>query len=119
MSAQESPVEAWVGSGLAWAMASLAESRALSAAVCECDVLKEVPITFITSTIVRLQVKYQGGKPHPSTENWIKDLLSMAPPIRTRPSFPFSQFLPLWSFHKPLILIYQRADRIKIRITEN
>ena len=27
---------------------------------------------------------------HPSTENWIKDLLSMAPPIRTRPSFPVS-----------------------------
>ena len=27
---------------------------------------------------------------HPSTENWIKDLLSMAPPIRTRPSFPLS-----------------------------
>ena len=29
-------------------------------------------------------------QPHPSTENWIKDLLSMAPPIRTRPSLPFS-----------------------------
>ena len=27
--------------------------------------------------------------------NWIKDLLSMAPPIRTRPSFPLSQYLPL------------------------
>ena len=26
--------------------------------------------------------------PHPLTENWIKDLLSMALPIRTRPSFP-------------------------------
>jgi len=24
----------------------------------------------------------------PSTENWIKDLLSMAPPIKTTPSFP-------------------------------
>ena len=28
------------------------------------------------------------------TENWIQDLLSMAPPIRTRPSFPLSQSLP-------------------------
>jgi len=27
-------------------------------------------------------------QPSPSTENWIKDLLSTAPPIRTRPSFP-------------------------------
>ena len=30
----------------------------------------------------------EGTQTHPSTENWIKDLLSMAPPIRTRPSFP-------------------------------
>ena len=27
---------------------------------------------------------------HPSTENWIKDLLSITPPIRTRPSIPLS-----------------------------
>ena len=56
---------------------------------------------------------------HPSTENWIKDLLSMAPPIRTRPSFPLSQSLPPGSFHKPLILLHQRADRMKTTITEN
>ena len=37
----------------------------------------------------------------------------MAPPIRTRPSFPHSQSLPSGSFHKPLILIPQRADRRK------
>ena len=30
----------------------------------------------------------EGTQPHPSTENWIKDLLSMAPPIRKRPSSP-------------------------------
>ena len=41
------------------------------------------------------------------------DLLSMAPPIRTRPSFPLSQSLPSGNFHKPLILPYQRADRMK------
>ena len=29
----------------------------------------------------------EGTQPHPPTENWIKDLLSMALPIRTRPSF--------------------------------
>ena len=34
-------------------------------------------------------------KPHPSTENWIKDLLSMAPPIQTRHSFPHSQVSPI------------------------
>ena len=32
----------------------------------------------------------EGTQPHPSTENWIKDLLSMALPIRTRPSFLLS-----------------------------
>ena len=30
----------------------------------------------------------EGTQPHPSTENWIKDLLIMALPIRIRPSFP-------------------------------
>ena len=47
----------------------------------------------------------EGTQLYPSTENWIKDLLSMAPPIRTRSSFPLSQSLPSGSFHKPLILI--------------
>ena len=37
----------------------------------------------------------------------------MAPPNRTRPSFPHSQSLQSGSFHKPLILIHQRADRMK------
>ena len=54
-----------------------------------------------------------------STENWIKGLLIMALPIRTRPSFPLSQSLPSGSFHKPLILLHQRADRMKTTITEN
>ena len=48
--------------------------------------------------------------------NWTE---SMAPPIRTRPSFPLSQSLPSGSFHKPLIFLHQRADRLKITITEN
>ena len=37
----------------------------------------------------------------------------MDPPIKTRPSFPHSQSLQSGSFHKPLILIHQRADRMK------
>ena len=57
--------------------------------------------------------------PYPSTENWTKDLLSMAPSIRPRPSFTLSQSLSSGSFHKPLILIHQRADRMKTTITEN
>ena len=48
-----------------------------------------------------------------------KDLLSMAPPIWTRPSFPLSQSLSSGSFHKPLILLHQRVDRLKTTITGN
>ena len=61
----------------------------------------------------------KGTQPHPSRENWIRDLLSMALPIRTRPSFPLRQSLPSGSFHKPLIFIHQRAERMKTTITEN
>ena len=49
----------------------------------------------------------------------MKDLLSMALPIRTRPSFPLSQSLPSGNFHKPLILLHQRADRLKTTMIEN
>ena len=51
--------------------------------------LKEVAIDIITSTIVWPQDKNrEETQPHPLTENWIKDLLSIAPPIRTRLNAP-------------------------------
>ena len=37
----------------------------------------------------------------------------------SRPSFPLSQSIPSGSFHKPLILLHQRANRLEITITEN
>ena len=46
----------------------------------------------------------------PINRIWIKDLLCMALPIRTRPSFPHSQSLSSGRFHKPLILIPQREN---------
>ena len=96
------------------------ESGALSAAVCAWDVLKEVSVIVITSTIVWLQGNNrQGTQPHPSTESWIKDLLSMAPPYWTRSSLPLCQSLPSGSFHKSFILINHREDRLKTTITEN
>ena len=52
----------------------------------------------------------EGNTVHPSIENCIKDVLSMAPPIRTRSSFPLSQSIPSGSFHKPLILLHQTED---------
>ena len=71
-------MEAWVG-------CVGAESGVLSVAVLAWDILKEVVISF---TIVWPQVHNREGiQLHPSTENCIKDLLSLALPIRTRPSF--------------------------------
>ena len=60
-----------------------------------------------------------GHKESDMTEqlNWTE--LSMAPPMRTRPSFPHSQSFPSGSFHKPLILIHQTADIMKTTVTEN
>ena len=107
------------GGGMGWQWPAT-WSRALSVPVHAGDLLKDIAIIFITSTIVWSQVKQgKGTQPRPSTENWIKDLVSMAPPIRTRPSFHLSQSLPSGSFHKPLILLHQRADRMKTTITEN
>ena len=85
------------------------------------DLLNEVAIAiiFITSTIVWSQVNSRvGTQLHPSTESWIKVLLSMALPIRTRLSFPLSQSLPSGSHHKPVILIHQREDRMKTTISD-
>ena len=82
-----------------------AGSWALSTAVHIWDLLKKVTIIFITSTILWLSVKQQGG--------------NTALPIRTRSSFPLSQSIPSGRFHKPVILIYQMEDRMKTTITKN
>ena len=68
---------------------------ALSVTVHAWDLLKEVAIVIITSPIVWPQVNSrEETQLHPSTENWIKDLLSMALAIRTRTIFPLNQSLP-------------------------
>ena len=113
VSVQEPPAEPWVGDGLL-------RVGTLSVAGHSWDLLKELTIIFITSTIVWPQVNSrEGTQLHPSTEKWINDLLSMASPIRTRPSFPLSQSLLSGSFHRPLVLLHQRADRMKTTITAN
>ena len=90
---------------------------AVSAAVHAWDLLKEVTIIFITSTIVWPQVNSRVGTHlHPSTDNWIKDLL---PRHQNKTRFPLSQFILSGSFHKPLNLLHQRADNQKTTITEN
>ena len=90
--AYECPGVSGGGVGQRWPAAGLG---ALSVAVREGDLLTEVAIMFITSTIIGLRSNNrEGTQPHPSTENWIKDLLSMVPPIRTR-LFPPQSISPI------------------------
>ena len=85
-----------------WVSRSLRQRRGSAVACCrgrgtECSSaclgpFEGVSIIFINSTIVSPQVKQQGRSTAPPINgNWIKDLLNMALPMRTRPSFPFSQ----------------------------
>ena len=74
------------GVGLWWPAAG---SGARTVAVNGWDLLREVTIVFITFTIVWPHVNSRKGTQlHPSTENWIKDLLSMVLPIRKDPVPP-------------------------------
>ena len=95
-----------------------AGSGALSAAVHAWDLLKEVPLSSLPPPQFGFRSSNrEGTQPHPSIENWIKDLLSMAPPIRARPTFPHSQSFPSESFYKPLI--HQRPDRMETTYHRN
>ena len=81
-SVQESPVEAWAGGALCRVGGTECSSTCMGS-------FEGSHHYFITSTIVWSQViSREGMQLHPSTENWINHLLSMAPPVRTRPGFP-------------------------------
>ena len=74
---------------------------------------------YLHHCLASVQITGKEHSPAHQQKIWIKDLLGMAPPIRTRPSFPLSQSLLSGSFHKPLILLHQRADWLKTTVTEN
>ena len=70
--------------------------EALTLAVHARDLLKEVTIIFMTSTIVRPQVKQQGGNTTlPFNRKLIKDLLSMVPPHQNKTQFPPQSLSPI------------------------
>ena len=80
---------------LQWRLGSLVACcrvGALNVEVGAWDLLKRITIVFITSTIVGLRSNNREGT-QLCPENWIKDLLNMAPSIRTRPSFALSHSL--------------------------
>ena len=58
--------------------------------------LKETTTVFITCSIVWLQVSNrEATQPQPSTENCIKDLLSMALPHQNKTQFPPQSVFPI------------------------
>ena len=60
----------------------------------------------------------EGTQPHPWTENWIK-FTEHGPAHQNKTQFPPQSVSTIRKFHKPLILIHQRADRTKTIVTEN
>ena len=81
------------GVGWRWPAAGLG---AQSVAVHAWDLLRDITIIFITSTIIWPQVNSrERTQLHPSTENFIKDLLSMAPPHQNKTQYPPQSVYPI------------------------
>ena len=84
------------------------------------DLLKEVAIIFITSIIVWPQVKQQGGNTAlPINRKLDLKFTKHGATHQNKTQFPLILSLPSGSFHKPLTLLHQRANRLKTTITEN
>ena len=83
VSVQESLVEAWVNCGLLQSPGT--EYNSVCTSPCEGQHYHNYPHHSLPRPNNR-----ERTQPCPSTESWIKDLLSMALPIRIRPSFPQS-----------------------------
>ena len=98
--AYECPGLSGAGVGRQWPATG---SRVLNTTVlggCSELVWKEVSWPPLPLPEFGLRWNYREGT-QPSTEDRIKDLLNMAPPIRARPRFTHNQSLPSGSFHKP------------------
>ena len=83
VSVQESPVEVWVSSGLVQGWGQWEQQCLHWTFERGHHYLHYLHHSFCLRSNNRT-----GTQPCPSTENWIKDLLSMGPSIRIRPSFP-------------------------------
>ena len=120
VSVQESSTESWVsGSLLQGWEAGGTECSSASMGPLEGD---RHYLHYLHHSLAPGQTTGREHSPNPSTENWIKDLLRMAPSQSDQDSFPLSppsQSLPSGTFPEPLILIHQRADNMKTTITEN
>ena len=83
VSVQESLVEVWVNGNLLWGQRHWIQQSWHK------SLWRRLPWSPLPLPQFGLRPNYREvTQPHPPTENWIKDLLSMALPIRTRPRFP-------------------------------
>ena len=84
------------------------------------DLLKEVAIIFITSNIVWSQVRHQGGNTAMSINRKLDyRFTEKGSAHQNKTQFPPQSDSLIRKFCKPLILLHQRTDRLKITITEN
>ena len=86
---QESLAEAWVDSGHLWGQSHWIK-QCVHKSFWRRSPLPPIPLPQFG---LRPNI-WEGTQPSPSIENGIKDLLSIAPPIRTRPSFPTQSVSP-------------------------
>jgi len=72
-----------------------------------------------TFTIATKIIKYLGINLPKETKIGLKIYCTRPCPSEQEPVPPSGQSLPSGSVHKPLILLHQRADRLKTTVTEN
>ena len=95
----ESPVKMWVGGGLLQGWGQDCSNTCMGSFEGSHHYLNYLHHSLAPGKGRRDQ---GGNTAPPINKNWIKDLLSTAPPIRTRPSVPLNQSIPSRSFNKPL-----------------
>ena len=99
----ESLAEVWVSGGLLQVRGTECSSACMGPFEGSCHYLHYLHHSLVSGQTI--------GREHsPTHQQQQQNLLNMAPPIRTRPSFPHSQCLPSGSSHKPLILHHQRTN---------
>ena len=110
---QESPAEVWVGSGPA-------ESGALSVAV-HAQTFWESRhyLHYLHQCLPSGQTTGREHSPAHQQKIGLKIYWAWLCPSEKDPVSPLSQSLLSGIFHEPLILIHQRADKMKTTITEN
>ena len=84
MSVQESVVEAWVSGGLLQGRGIECSSACMGPFEADCHYPYYLYCSLASGEIA-------GREQSPSAENWIKDLLSMAPIIRKKPTVSLPQ----------------------------